>query len=94
MSNAIVKANRFISAQPGSTIAGLIPESLLVGGDPALLGEILDQFKGHLYPADGRIQAEDVARVLEAQRISGLLPKTGGPEPSVLFTNEFVERSR
>jgi len=94
MSNAIVKANRFISKEPGPTIAGLIPESLLVGGDPALLGEILDQFKGHLYPADGRIQSEDVARVVEAQRSSGLLPAAGGFDLSLLFTNEFIERSR
>ncbi|MBI2080930.1 MAG: ABC transporter substrate-binding protein [candidate division NC10 bacterium] len=94
MSNAIVKANRFISREPGPAIASLVPESLLVGGDPALMGEILDQFKGHLYPADGRIQAEDVARVVEAQRASGLLPKTGAPGLSLLFTNEFVERSR
>lgn len=94
MSNAVVKANRFISKESGSTIAALIPESLLVGGDPALLGEILDQFKGHLYPADGRIQSEDVARVIEAQRASGLLPAAGVPELSLLFTNEFVERSR
>jgi NitT/TauT family transport system substrate-binding protein len=94
MTNAIVKANRFITTEPGPTIAALMPESLLVGGDPALLGEILDQFKGHLYPADGKIQSEDVARVLEAQRTSGLLPKAGGPDHTLLFTNEFVERSR
>jgi NitT/TauT family transport system substrate-binding protein len=93
MSNAIVKANRFITTESGPTIAGLIPESLLVGGDPALLGEILDQFKGHLYPPDGKIQSADVTRVLEAQRSSGLLPAAGGPELSLLFTNEFVERS-
>lgn len=94
MSNAIVKANRFIGAQPGPAIAQLIPESLQVGGDPALLGEILDQFKGHLYPVDGRIRLEDVARVVEAQRSSGQLPQASGPEPSLLFTNEFVDRSR
>ncbi len=94
MVRSIVRANKFIVENSGEAIAQLIPPEMVVGGDRALLAEVLNRYKGELYPADGRIASPDVIRVIETQKASGVLEPAKAPDPSKLYTNQFVTEGR
>lgn len=94
MVRSIVRANKFIVENSGEAIARLISPEMVVGGDRALLAEVLNRYKGELYPADGRVAAPDVVRVVETQKASGVLDPAKAPDPSTLYTNQFVTEGR
>lgn len=90
LTRALIRANQYIATHGGGEVAGSIPPSLVAGGDPAMLGASLDRVKNHLYPTDGRVHAEAVARVLEVLRSAGALQ--GKPiDPNRLIDNRFAE---
>lgn len=94
MARSIVRANKFIVENSGEAIAQLLSPEMVVGGDRGLLAEVLNRYKGELYPADGRIASPDVIRVIETQKSSGVLDPAKAPDPSKLYTNEFVTEGR
>jgi len=90
LARALVKANQWILNHTGSEIVKAAPQELAPGDDIQIFAKALDKYKESLYPSDGVIEEQAVRRVVETQRISGLL-KNENIDISTLYTNKYVE---
>src|SRR5262249_20951996 len=86
----LIRANRWMLENPGASIAKAIPEDLVAGGEVELFGEILDKYKRDLYPADGKLAAESVQRVIEVQQSSGAIEPGQTVRTDEAFTNQYL----
>jgi NitT/TauT family transport system substrate-binding protein len=87
---ALIRANRWMLENPGSSIARAIPDDLVAGGEVELFGDILDRYKRDLYPADGKLAAESVQRVIEVQQVSGAIEPGQTVRTDEVFTNQYL----
>ncbi len=91
LSRSLVRANKWILEHSGEEIVKAAPEELVSGSNVQVFAQALDKYKESLYPADGRVQEENVARVVEAQKGAGLIEEAKEIDLGSLFTNQFVE---
>lgn len=87
----LIKANRWILESPGSAIVKAIPSELVAGGDLDLFAAALDRYKRDLYPADGKLDPDSVARVIDVQRQSGAIEPGTALRAEQVFTNQYVD---
>ncbi|HSH78521.1 MAG TPA: hypothetical protein VLA19_08320, partial [Herpetosiphonaceae bacterium] len=67
------------------------PEELISGNKADVFAATLDAYKADLYPSDGKIDSEAVARVIDVQRKAGLIAEGKEFAPETVFTNRYVE---
>jgi len=91
ISRALVRANQWILENPGTEIVKFAPPELFSGASPEVFATALDNHKADLYPSDGAINSESVARVIDVQRKAGLIAEGKELAPDQVFTNQFVE---
>ena len=91
LSRGLVRANQWMLGVPGAEIVKFAPEELISGNKAEVFAATLDAYKADLYPSDGRIDAEAVARVIDVQRKAGLIAEGKEFAPETVFTNRYVE---
>ena len=91
LSRGLVRANQWMLGVPGAEIVKFAPEELISGNKAEVFAATLDAYKADLYPGDGRIDAEAVARVIDVQRKAGLIAEGKEFTPETVFTNRYVE---
>lgn len=89
LARALTRALRYLNYGTPKLLADALPKELVIGGDRALLEQILIKYRGSLYPRDGRIRLDDAKRVQEAQRQAGVLERE--VDLRQLVTNAIVE---
>ena len=90
LSRGLRRAAKFMLENPGERIVQAAPEDLIAGGDPKLLGRILDSYKNDLYPVDGQIPDDAVQAVIEVQKNAGLVDPNRQFRLPDLFTNKYL----
>ena len=93
ISRALIRANQWMLENPGAEIVKFAPEELVAPDKVEVFVAAIDQYKADLYPADGRLNAESVARVIDVQRQAGLIAADKEFPPEQVFTNEYVQGS-
>lgn len=91
ISGALVRANKWILANPGAEIVKYAPKELISGDKVGVFASALDKYKADLYPSDGLLQTDSVARVIDVQRKAGLIPAGKELSPDTVFTNQYVQ---
>ena len=91
ISRGLVRANAWMLEQPGAEIVKYAPAELVSGDKIGVFAAALDKYKADLYPTDGLLNPESVARVVDVQRKAGLIPEGEEFAPDQVFTNEYVE---
>jgi len=91
LSRGLIRANQWMLGVPGAEIVKFAPEELISGNKAEVFAATLDAYKADLYPSDGRIDAEAVARVIDVQRKAGLIAEGKEFAPETVFTNRYVE---
>jgi len=86
----LIRANRWILANPGSAIVQAVPPDLVAGGELEVFAAALDRYKADLYPADGRLDPDAVQRVIAVQQASGAIEPGQTVRPEQVFTNQYV----
>ena len=93
LSRGLIRGNQWILENPGAEIVKFAPEELVSGSNREVFAAALDRHKADLYPADGLLNAESVARVIDVQRKAGLMAPGKEFPPERVFTNQYVEGS-
>jgi NitT/TauT family transport system substrate-binding protein len=93
ISRSLVRANKWMLAQPGAEIVKYAPAELVSGDKVGVFAAALDKYKADLYPSDGLLNADSVARVIDVQRKAGLIPAGKNVTPEQVFTNQYVQGS-
>ncbi len=93
LSRGLIRGNQWILENPGAEIVKFAPEELVSGSNREVFAAALDRHKADLYPADGLLNAESVARVIDVQRKAGLMAAGKEFPPERVFTNQYVEGS-
>ncbi|MBA2372548.1 MAG: ABC transporter substrate-binding protein [Candidatus Limnocylindria bacterium] len=97
--NALVRANRYLAANPAATIAGKLPESV-TGKDKELYVKTLDAAKGYL-SADGIVDPKGVENVLKVNvesckvnpaTLCGNVKPTDKVDTAALYDNSFAQK--
>ncbi len=91
LSRGLVRANQWMLGVPGAEIVKFAPEELISGNKADVFAATLDAYKADLYPSDGKIDSEAVARVIDVQRKAGLIADGKEFAPETVFTNRYVE---
>jgi NitT/TauT family transport system substrate-binding protein len=87
MVNALVRANKLITASTGEDMAKLLPKEL--SGDLKLYAESFEHAR-EAFPADSLVSREGVARVIETMRVFGAVPADMKIDPDSVFDNRYV----
>ena len=85
---ALARANEYIRTHAGADIVKNIPEEYVAGGDDEVFAKSLDQVKNDLYPASPRLDPASIQRVVEVQKLSGVLQNEIRLDS--LYTNQYV----
>lgn len=93
LSRGLVRANKWILENPGAEIVKYAPKELVSGDKIGVFAGALDKYKADLYPTDGLLQTDSVARVIDVQRKAGLIPTGKDLQPEKVFTNQYVQGS-
>lgn len=92
LSKALEAALEFIHAAPGRLIVDALPSALIAGGNRKQLDAIVERYRKSIYPRTTRLDLEAAARVVEAQKLAGLLP--AGFQWRELFLPEVLEGAK
>jgi ABC-type nitrate/sulfonate/bicarbonate transport system substrate-binding protein len=87
---ALIKANQWVLASPGSKVVAAAPPEIVSGGHVQLLANAIDKYKKDLYPADGKLDVNAVQRVIDVQQTSGALQTSSPFDAADLFTNSLI----
>ncbi|HZG65360.1 MAG TPA: ABC transporter substrate-binding protein, partial [Herpetosiphonaceae bacterium] len=93
ISRGLIRANQWMLENPGAEIVKFAPEELVAPNRVEVFVAAIDQYKADLYPSDGLLNAESVARVIDVQRQAGLIAADKEFPPEQVFTNEYVQGS-
>lgn len=93
ISRGLVRANQWMLENPGSEIVKFAPEELIAPDKVDVFVAAIDAYKADLYPSDGLVNADAVARVIDVQRKAGLIASDKEFPPESVFTNEYVQSS-
>ena len=89
LAKALEAALEFVHAAPGRLIVDALPSALIAGGNREQLDAIVERYRKSIYPRTTRLDLEAAARVVEAQKLAGLLPR--GFKWRELFLPEVLE---
>ena len=89
LAKALAAGLRDTRVRPIEEVIAALPKELVAGGDQGRFGAILERYRDSLYPEGVTIDAEAAGRVLEANRVAGLLK--GSPDLHVLLDRAVLE---
>jgi NitT/TauT family transport system substrate-binding protein len=86
----LIRANQWILENPGAAIVRAAPEDIVAGGDVEVFAAALDRYKADLYPADGKLVADSIQRVIDVQQQSGAIEPGQTVRADQVFTNQYL----
>ena len=73
LARALERGLQHLQTMPVAEVIEALPSELIAGGDRAQLEAIIERYRASLYPSSVAVDVESAERVVESQRVAGIL---------------------